>query len=686
MILWWLLRAECHGFVFDVLAGKAEPTHRLTKHSTKHNGRLYATLPIQGLVKDFDIKQTTHQTLNHLRQQVPLLLYQGYTDETASQAYTVDTMVVVGDQEDYVLASSREEMVSLQNAIFLAVQAPLRATNILSGQSLTAPIVRCRFVVPCRNISQVNVDWEVQATTTTKISGMSQLQLHDGKVCRHSLLQVSWNGRKQNAEAVGNALSRVRRTVRSLPQAQGGDDLPWSSLLEQYRDDLLRSLEVKLPSRDITASLQFDTEEVSSGNTNTSNDDSLPLPGTKSWDIYARTHVAIEHFVHDIIPQLASVPSLPIDEDAIFVPDAQLIGLDGTVLLPNGSRLAKYFKSLAQWRRRSGTLAWTLTQAKVLEWKDTPVVQISFVMEVAPASMMSLDGDTSIMGTDRYTLMVDSSSGALRIQQVEQEALSIGGNSKRQDLVLFMRGLVAAVENDRFVNADDEWIMDLWKRMRSNSNDLRKGEAMSKESLAKLSAIPTRSDSAAMTVYRIMTALHNDGKALVDPSVRRQVPPALDFMIENIQCRGLLNEVLSRGKSMYQRNLGFAIDSLQSALRAQRLSSVKEPKTTVELTDRGNIRYSLTLFLKVEPLTGLPNLLNIPRAGLTLTIDLISEYILDADSGRIVQHRLVESRINGQLTPGDVLSRIFLREKSDTGDWGRSFSDVLGQLANTLSS
>ena len=93
---------------------------------------------------------------------------------------------------------------------------------------------------------------------------------------------------------------------------------------------------------------------------------------------------------------------------------------------------------------------------------------------------------------------------------------------------------------------------------------------------------------------------------------------------------------------------------------------------------------TLTLFLKIETFTGLPNLLNIPSTGLPLKVELITEYVLDPDSGRIVQQRLVESRLNDQLTPGDFLSRVLLRGQDgfliDENAWRRLLADVIGRL------
>ena len=93
-------------------------------------------------------------------------------------------------------------------------------------------------------------------------------------------------------------------------------------------------------------------------------------------------------------------------------------------------------------------------------------------------------------------------------------------------------------------------------------------------------------------------------------------------------------------------------------------------------------------------MTGIPGLeLGMPTASTVggaslppLKIGLMSEYILCPETGKILQHRLLESRVNGQLTPGDVVSRWIQRlaggvvsaENDDTAvDWMRTLHDTV---------
>merc|ERR1711935_848074 len=59
-------------------------------------------------------------------------------------------------------------------------------------------------------------------------------------------------------------------------------------------------------------------------------------------------------------------------------------------------------------------------------------------------------------------------------------------------------------------------------------------------------------------------------------------------------------------------------------------------------------------------------------SGLPLKVELISDYRIDSDTGLITEHRLVETRINGQLTAGDQVSR-----------WMQQFLKLGGATATT---
>jgi hypothetical protein len=113
--------------------------------------------------------------------------------------------------------------------------------------------------------------------------------------------------------------------------------------------------------------------------------------------------------------------------------------------------------------------------------------------------------------------------------------------------------------------------------------------------------------------------------------------------------------------------VGLLVASLRAALRTGRVQAEQsKPSVQVELTAKGNIRCSVTLYLKILPIPeGFPGLDSnvLLQTSLPLKIGLVSEYVIDADTGLISQHELVESRVNGQLTPSDIVSQWIRRRQ-----------------------
>jgi len=128
--------------------------------------------------------------------------------------------------------------------------------------------------------------------------------------------------------------------------------------------------------------------------------------------------------------------------------------------------------------------------------------------------------------------------------------------------------------------------------------------------------------------------------------------------------------------------------------------SEKDPTVKVELTSDRNVRVSLTFYLKFKPLPGglSPAFENdvsgssgggVGVSGLPFRLGVMSEYILDAETGRIVRHQLKETRINGQLTPADVVSRWVQRlvgggEKIQSDDGAAAADSLLQGLMDTV--
>ena len=194
-----------------------------------------------------------------------------------------------------------------------------------------------------------------------------------------------------------------------------------------------------------------------------------------------------------------------------------------------------------------------------------------------------------------------------------------------------------------------------------------------------------------------MSALHQQGNQLVMDPTTPQSPPGLDFMSDSVQLLGYLGEVLLRGKQQYQQNVGLPVRGLSKGLESGRIISEKPPSTQVSLTMENRIEFSLTLHLRLS-MSGfspgdflfqrngntensdMSNAFLAPSSGIPLKIQLRSEYVLDPITGDITQHRLLESLVNGQLTPADMLSRFLQGRESGSN----TSSNPLGGLSDLI--
>jgi len=420
-----------------------------------------------------------------------------------------------------------------------------------------------------------------------------------------------------------------------------------------------------------------------------------PLPGSKDWMAYAAAHKIIENFVRRSVPLLSSSPAIDGGDAtsaqirSLLVPSVRLITLDGTLLMEGASRVASFYHSVASWRKGAfgRSSSWKLTKATVLEWNGNPVVGIDFVANV------SLPGtnQVSISGTDVYVL----SRPRGLIEEIWQTKLHIGGrhDTPSQDGVRFYRSLAAAVESGRSIADDSVWI-DLLQRIGESRQSLDSTSREVESEAETLSVL--RSDEAAATVYRIMDSFFREVPDIIDPSASFSLPPAHDYIIEDVRFLGYLGEVILRGRANYDRTFGLSVASLKAALRTGRLMSVKKPSIKVELTADRNVRLSLTFFLKLNPIPGFPLPFDVgpngEAPGVQFRLGIVSDYILDPDSGRVVQHQIRETRINGQLTPADLVSRWIQRQQrrssptssGGTGSSADGADSVLQGLVDTV--
>eukprot|EP00986_Skeletonema_menzelii_P015380 scaffold11619_cov78-Skeletonema_menzelii.AAC.1 len=94
---------------------------------------------------------------------------------------------------------------------------------------------------------------------------------------------------------------------------------------------------------------------------------------------------------------------------------------------------------------------------------------------------------------------------------------------------------------------------------------------------------------------------------------------------------------------------------------------------------------NVALWIDAPSFPGQPKISN-GGFGVPLKIEISSTYKIDA-YGKISEHQILESRLNGMLTPGDVFSKWVInltspdqgnREESDGLNFANTFIDAIG--------
>jgi len=570
------------------------------------------------------------------------------------------------------------------------------------------------------------------------LQGVTELQLDPitYKVSTLRLLQVKWNQEQRlNARAIGESLASLRTLVKAFQDSPvvknifipGGvpslSSLLGSDILQQLSPGLRESKMVDTEPAPLFVTEELENAFVSpfSGNLNVSrskgstnatraatlipiseyngnaSDTSVPFPGSKRWNKFITSRRVYQIFVNETLPVLAGneiVPSRGMLELFSTSKSTKLVAVDGSVLLTGRDQVGNFFHTVASWRKRSsGT--WELTNATLLEWWGETIT-----IAVGYHSTTKVPGSASpvvIDGVDHFVLQVSGVNDndeiiEILILQVEQKQLNIGGVRNSPDGLWFMTSLVNALDTGHFSSVGgDSVVMDLLQRV--ISGDIVTGPAaVTAASVKRKRRIPPKlSESVAARVYNIMLALYDEVPLLLDKERTNLYveAPLKKFLSDDIELRGYLGETLARGTSAYNRVIGASFASLKAAQATGSVKMEQEPSLSVELAAEGNVRTSLTIMLKVLPLpSGTSNLIksisgstfDLPSSGFPLDISVVSDYAVDRESGDIYQHRLIESRVNGQLTPGDVLSKWIQQQSSPTGG-GTAGNEIKGAAA-----
>lgn len=434
----------------------------------------------------------------------------------------------------------------------------------------------------------------------------------------------------------------------------------------------------------------------------------IPVVGSREFVEYAIMHETLRSFANVGLYKLAGMASTETvksttttseDVRSLFTTDAELVTHVGdastannekrkdVILLRGAGKVADLYRSLALFRDASGG-DWTTvklaaeieSQSLIVSWRSESPLQIegtdSFVFEPPSATSfnrrlpMSSDGDEDEVAKRVNSYFNDSNDDTipLKIARVENLQLSVAGvavdSAWAQSFVSAATRSGITAENSPF---PDVTIVELLRSLTKKKSPSTQKTSIGKET-SDNSSMPPLSDDAAISFYGILRALHNDIPSIVSVSTTSSgssiITPADEYLAETVELRGLLGEVLVRGSQNYRRLFGLASSSFRAALQTNTVRLAAKPRTVVEVTSKGTIKMDLILALWVTPpplpLSGArgqsPGSGSNQGFGAPLKIEVSSEYITDKE-GKIREHNLLESRLNGVLTPGDMLTR-----------------------------
>jgi hypothetical protein len=670
---------------------------------------------IEGLCEDFDSLCDVDETIQSLKQQLPSTLSRPLTALSVNKVYDEDFKLAVllpgssknDDDDELKLLQSREELISLSDVLVLATTAAQQAMTMWNnGQnnnrqdpSSKSQIVRCQLLLD-KDLSCIRIPWKAQVPvlgsgTDNRLEGLSEFLLNsEGKVRVHRIRKVTWNGNKLNGPEIGQKFRAIQSATGNIqrspffPQnsfASGPGAVLWKELSGGILEQAATAASARLSKTENHPMPQVyqvkSIQEVNGWITN--GDDVLnftaaspiPLPGMDEWSDYVSAHLCLTRFYEEAIPMLAGTDATTTTVDrTVFAPNITFLSSDGAILMTGNDVVANFYQSLSLARRGTGQ-SWKVTESFVLDWKKRSLIIDYEATNTLPP--------WNIQGRDAYILDPHNDRPIVQeIQQLNFKASSSDGNLF-MDSKWLMNNLVGTVKRGRGVSNGvnvGEILSDLLAQQSGGLTLSRKTIASQDRRNEKLS------EYAAANVFYIMETLLGE-TALLFNETSDTGAPAAEFMLEQVELHGYLGEALVRGRNIYDRAVGTVLAGTKQLIAQKRLLVEKCVPPRVELTHKGAIRLFLVFYFRLPPPgVGLFSDAT-PTIGAPLKIELVSDYILERSTGMIKHHAFVETRVNGQLTPGDVISRWiqrFLKLENDApigvignDDFIRSFTDAM---------
>lgn len=605
---------------------------------------------VEGLMStaEFELFDQYDQVLISLSSHIPNLLVVPLTIESAVDLYDVNFQFFVGETSKSPVVSGINELVGMISALRGALAggniAAFSWFNQLKPNEIPNALVIHSTMAynPCNSTESMvlSVAWNISAplfnyqvsNSNVALRGRSLIVLSP-RVREHRLLTLEVNDASIDTSAVGDWVKSIRLSLDTIkamtPMIPGFNP---TSLIRQSRGSPVKKGELPVSLFYHRGPMACFEDWIPIHRYN----DYHPIPGSNSWASYRRKHITVSTFKNEILPALVAGDI----SDNLFDTDASLQGLDGAMLLQGGKKLRRLYAALALLH---STSAGRLYIENVSTPRETEKGGLEVLVQyVAQIRLPVLTA--KMRGEDHFSLAFRGNN--VSIQTITQKSLDFGDQSHLIDGIWLTRQVIASVE------AGEPLIRLSTERLVASSSQT--------ENLGS----PLRSDRAAATSFRLMEALHEQFRGLFDTGGFSPEPPASKYASDRIKLLGYMDEVLLEGKTPYIQSLQLLINSVRGAIRSGILGC-GVTSLRVELTALGRIRCTAVitiLFSDVFPkLSGKAN---------TMKIELITEYLPNKSSGMIDEHLLLACRVNGLLTPADIVAR-FLRDRPalDDDDW-----------------
>ena len=663
--------------------------------------------------KEFALSCRIHCTITLLRKHFSSLLeLPSLSSSTAELIYDVNNVTVVGPRGEQ-LAVGIEEVIGINRALAISATAAKRAGLLFdsfaasgtpAANANAGSSVDCELIIDPNNQLKILVLWET-ILPNTQFNGRTIVHLsQSGLVAKLQIEQITVNG-VPVIDSLGTALATLRSASRSAS----------ASIFDSFAGERRRGFNPLFDG--IINGLQDVVDAVEASTENDGNDlgspvyvlpeafwanktsfigendnDDVPvlidnylersIPGSEMFVEYALIQKSLQNFAKSALYKLAGAKESgdmsDIDIRSMFSTEADFVTMDKNgdeiTLLRGGGKVADFYRSLSVLRGASGG-DWRVTNIGIdvtkrqlivkwdsrtpfkVEGKDTFTFESPSLMSMSGRLPVSSDGGideivSRCLECEGYFSLDDSDDSfiPLKVNRVENLQLTVAGSRVDSE---WAKSFVSAALRTGVVGIPDPTIAEL---LRGVTTPKQSAKTSSKKMSKRTGGVPPLNESASSSFYGIIRALHNDLPDLIAGKEMLGSTQTLagEFLAESIELRGLLGEVLVRDSSSYNRLFGIVVSSLNAAIKSNRVRLAAKPKSTIEITQNGSIKMTLIVALWID--APFPGQQNNGGFGVPFKIEVSSLYKID-DSGNISEHQILESRLNGVLTPGDVFSK-----------------------------